>query len=81
MSCEYCQDTGYTDVLNVWSVQRTVIEYGDWSCDSAEALPMIKNTVRCHKCHGVEAAESDMKALIKKMGGSPWEEKTFENMG
>ena len=78
MTCEICEDTGYVNVLDMWAIQRAHIEYGDVSIDSAEALPMIKNEVRCYRCHGEQVHNEDMENLKKKMGGSPWKEETFQ---
>ncbi|KKK60047.1 hypothetical protein LCGC14_3028290 [marine sediment metagenome] len=78
MPCEYCDDTGMLDVLDVWEVQRMHLKYGVVSIDSHEALPFIKQAVKCYKCHGDKAFDEDMKKLTKKMGGNPFNAETFK---
>ena len=76
--CKICEGIGYVDVLDIWSIQREHIKHGAVSIDSAKALPMLKKAIRCPKCHGNDATDSDTEALTKRMGGCPWEAETFE---
>lgn len=77
MTCKLCHGEGSLDVLNVWAVQREHIEHGQVSIDSASALPMLKNAVRCPECQGSDACDEDMEALKERMGGNPYDEETY----
>lgn len=66
--CDYCQDSGLLDVLDLWSIERTRREYGWASFDSAAALPMLKQAVRCPKCQGDDATNADVAALRRSLG-------------
>ena len=73
-----CHGTGRMDVFNLWDMQRTMMEYGHMDIDSFAALPMLRQVIRCPRCHGAEAANEDMTELKKRMGGNPYNAKTFE---
>jgi hypothetical protein len=77
--CEICHDTGHVDVLDVWTIQRAHMQYGDVSIDHADALPMIKQAVRCPTCYGADAMDADMQVLEERMGGNPFADATYQN--
>ena len=78
-NCDICGGSGMLDVLNVWSMQREYIQHGELSIDSSDALPMLKQAVRCPECYGSDAHNSDMDELKSKMGGDQFKEETFKN--
>lgn len=75
-ACELCNGSGTLDVLNIWLMQRRALD-GEVSYDSAEALPMLKQAIRCPRCYSSETSSADMEALTEKMGGNPYAESTF----
>ena len=78
--CEICGGTGRIDVLDVWAIQRAVMEHGrEWmDHQTAESLPTIRQAVRCCECHGPDAADEDMMAIEAQQGGDPFDERTYQ---
>jgi hypothetical protein len=62
VDCKYCRGTGFVDVLNIWAIAKSGLD----AYQDAETLPLIKNRVRCHKCHGEQCHGDDMDDLSQE---------------
>ena len=75
--CKCCKGSGRGDVLDVWSMQRAVIENGGNfpNYDSVNAMPFLVGAIACPLCHP-DASDDDMRALMERLG-EPYAPETY----